>query len=368
MSLLVCGGIFVEEIADRHPRLGGSGLTAALAAARYGADVTLAGWVGAGEADETFALLDAAGVDRLGVEVLDGTTTTYCIADPADLAMPNPAIRQGVVPRGGAPALPSSPVVLCFGTPGFDVVRARWLDRATDGATFVFDRQGAQSMILGGRMAATVPAARRVMVANVLEARTETKAGSVARAISGLPPAGFETAVVKAGPWGVLIVGRDGTEQPFGAHDVVVRSTIGSGDVFGGVLAALLSRGDALANATRTATAAAAAWIEADAQHPPIDLAARAEVVAAKPAVWVDRRMLEPMRFEASFPAGTEAPTRERIGRALRYLGMETMHTEREPTRGLDLTRVVSDDVGAAVRAAIASVRAEVGVATSAGG
>lgn len=38
--------------------LGGSGLTAALAAAHYGAQVSLAGWVGAAEAGE---LLDEAG-------------------------------------------------------------------------------------------------------------------------------------------------------------------------------------------------------------------------------------------------------------------------------------------------------------------
>ncbi len=364
MSLLVCGGIFVEEIAGRPRRMGGSGLTAALAAARYGAEVSLAGWVGTGEADEAFALLDAAGVDHLGVEVLEGTTTTYRIADPADLAMPVPGVIVGAVPRGGAPALPSSRVLLCFGTPGFDAVRARWLDRAADGGTLLFDRQGSQSMIFGAAMAATIPAARRILLANVFEAATETKRGSLMQAVADLPPDGYAAAVIKAGAWGVLVVESGGEEQPFGAHDVAVRSTIGSGDVFAGVLAASIAGGADLTAATPTATAAAAAWIAGGNDQPRQDLPARAQAIGATPSVWVDRRRLEALRFAVSYDAGLECRARERIGRGLRYLGMETMHTMTDKVAGIDLrcTGEATDPVTAAITQTIGWAREAFGV------
>lgn len=359
MSLLVCGGIFVEEIAGRPPRLGGSGLTAAFAAARYGADVSLAGWVGAGEADEVFALLDTAGIDRLGVQVLTGRTTTYRIADPADLAMPAPRVIEGTVPRRTVPALPSSRVVLCFGTPGFDAVRVRWLDRAADGATLLFDRQGSQSMIRGAAMAATIPAARRLLLANVLEAATETRQGSLSQAVKRLPPKGYAAAVVKAGPWGVLVVEPGGDEQPFGAHNVAVRCTIGSGDVFAGVLAAQLAAGADLTMATPAAAAAAATWIAAGDDQPPADLRARAADTAATPDVWVDRRRLETLRFEVSFDSRLESRTRERISRGLRYLGMETMHTLNDEVTAIDLssTGEAADPVAAAITQTIGWAR-----------
>ena len=276
MTLLVCGGIFIEEIAGRTRRLGGSGLTAALAAAGSGTDVSIAGWVGSGEADEAFALLDDAGVDRLGVQVLDGATTTYRIADPADLSMPLPGVIQGAVPQGSVPALPSCPVVLCFGTPGFDVVRARWLDRPASGATLLFDRQGSQSMIVGAAMAATIPASRRILIANVFEAVAETKQGSIAQAVRHLPPEGYAAAVLKDGPWGVLIIDAERGEDSFGAHEVPVCGTIGSGDVFAGVLAAHVAAGNDLVPATG---AAAAAWITSSEDQPGEDLPARARSV-----------------------------------------------------------------------------------------
>ena len=61
VSLLVCGGTFVEAVTGQAPRIGGSGFTAAVAAARYGAEVSLASWVGSAEAEVAFALLDSGG-------------------------------------------------------------------------------------------------------------------------------------------------------------------------------------------------------------------------------------------------------------------------------------------------------------------
>lgn len=364
MRLLVCGGIFLEEITGRR-RLGGSGLTAALAAARYGAEVSLAGWVGAAEADEAFALLDGAGVERLGVQVLDGATTTYRIADPADLSRPQPRLVQGAVPQDLLPALPSSAVVLCFGTPGFDAVRARWLDRAAEGATLLFDRQGSHSLIIGAAMAATIPAARRVLLANVYEAFTETKQGSLTGALKQLPPEGYTATVLKAGPWGVLVRDAGAAEQPFGAHEVTVRSTIGSGDVFAGVLGARTALGESLPDAVAAATAAAATWISGEEEHPGADLPRRAATVASSPAVWVDRRRLEALRFTAETDPGLEQRPRDHIGRGLRYLGIETAHTVNDTLRTIDLRsspKEVGDPVARALTQAIQWARETYGL------
>lgn len=367
MTLLVCGGIFLEEIPGRPPRLGGSGLTAAIAAARYGAEVSLAGWVGAPQADEAFKLLDAAGVDRVGVLVLGDTTTRYRIADPADLVMPVPGISIGAVPRGTIPALPWAPFVLCFGTPGFDVVRAGWLDRAADGASLLFDRQGSQSMVLGAKMAATVPAAHRILLGNVFEMTTETKEPRLNQVVEALPPAGFELAFVKTGVWGVLGVERDGDGvRGLGAFDVPVQSTVGSGDVFAGVVSGLLAQGVDAFDAAREAVAAAGAWIASDADDPPPDLPERAAAVAAnKPAIWVDRRQLEDLRFEPVFDDDVPRGTRGRISRELRYLGMETQGRAGSSVVRLDLTNLVSGDAREAVTRAVAWARAELGTDTS---
>lgn len=361
VRLLISGGVFVEEVAGRR-RLGGSGLTAAIAAARYGAEVSLASWIGEAEADEAFALLDAAGVDRLGVAVLDGLTTTYRMSDPGDLSMPLPQLVQGAVPSGPLPALPSAGVVLCIGTPGFDVISERWIDRPSEGGVLLFDRQGSHSRVLGARMASTVPAARRLLLTNVHEARAETAAADLEGAIARLPPEGFDAALVKAGPWGVTLVRT--SLAPVGAYDVSVRSTIGSGDVFAGVLAAGLCAGDELADAAASAAAASAVWISRDEAQPPADLAEQAARLRATQAVWVDRRRLEALRFDVQMEPAVERRVRERITRGLRYLGMDTLHTDRDMVRALDLRSAGegSDPVSAAIHAAIAEARASLGV------
>jgi sugar/nucleoside kinase (ribokinase family) len=369
VTLLICGGIFVEEIADHSRRLGGSGFTAAIAAARHGARVSLAGWIGEAEADEAFALLDDAGVDRLGVRVLNGSTTTYRISDPADLAAPMPSVIEGAVPRDTTtPALPAARVVLNFGTPGFDAIRAGWLDRATQGATLLFDRQGSHSMILGGAMAATVPAARRILIANVFEVCTETKQSDLASSMRLLPTDGFAATIVKAGPWGVTVVEPNNEETSFGTHEVVVANTIGSGDVFAGTLAAHLAAGTELAASVPRAIASAVAWISSGADQPPPDLPERAAAVAVAPAIWVDRRQLEAKRFDAAYDADLNKSERQRVSRGLRYLGMETMYTARDEVLPLDLVRpgipASSNKVTTAITTAIAHARDEIGLIT----
>ncbi len=362
MSLLVCGGMFVEELSGRR-RIGGSGLTAALTAARLGADVSLASWIGREEADEAFALLDDAGVDRVGIQILDGLTTTYRIADPADLAAPTPRLIQGAVPdRRTRPALPAARLVLCFGTPGFDAIERGWLDRAVKNAMLVFDRQGAQSKVSGVAMAATLSARSRVMLANVHEVLTETRSRNLAAAMRHLPPERFDAAIIKAGPWGATVVRPGESETPVGAYAVTVGNSIGSGDVFGGALCARLLAGNELSVAATIGAAAAAAWVTGTYDQPPADFS---EVITAvqrsqKP-VWVDRRRLEATRYELRVKPSVDGQSAARIGRGLRYLGMETSLSARE-REVVEVAATGNDPVTSAIGAAIAAMRESVGV------
>jgi ribokinase len=365
MSLLVCGGIFVEQLAGRR-RIGGSGLTAALTAARLGADVSLASWIGREEADEAFALLDDAGVDRVGIQILDGLTTTYRISDPADLAAPTPRLIQGAVPDRARPALPAARLVLCFGTPGFDAVERGWLDRSVKNAMLVFDRQGAQSKILGVAMAATLPARTRVMLTNVHEVLTETRSRNLAAAMHHLHPERFDAAIIKAGPWGATVVRPGESEAPVGAYAVTVGNSIGSGDVFGGALGARLLAGDELSAAATVGAAAAAAWVTGTYVQPPADFS---EVIAAvrrsqKP-VWVDRRRLEATRYEVRSEPSVDRQSAARIARGLRYLGMETSLSARE-REVVKVAATGNDPVASAIGAAIAAMRESVGVLSDA--
>lgn len=360
MSLLVCGGIFSEQIAGTT-RLGGSGLTAALGAAAQGAEVSLAGWVGESEAEEAFELLDGAGVDRLGVLVLEGPSTRYVITQAADLAHPHPQLTQGAVPDGPLPALPDAKVVLCFGTPGFDAIRAGWLDRPASGGTLIFDRQGTHSLIDSSAMAASVPSAGRILLANAQETLAATGSTTFAAAVQDLPPEGFDTTICKCGPWGVLVRDEDG-ERAFGAHPVMERNTIGSGDVFAGSLAARLSDGAGLADAVPLAVSAAARWVSCPVEASLRDIPTQILGSPLAPAVWVDRRGLERARYVVALGPGLDTLGRDRVDRALRYLGMETTPAAGHRSQRLSVTGI--DGAGSAqdaVAAAVNWARAEYG-------
>ena len=362
MKLLVCGGIYREVIAGRR-RLGGSGLTAALTAAAYGADVSLAGWVGESEADNALCLLDAAGVDRLGVLVLPGETTSFQIADAADIAPPHPVLHQGAVPNGRLPALPDAGVVLAFGTPGFDAVRAGWLDRPAEGATLVFDRQGTHSLIDGAAMAASIPAVRRILLANAHEAMGQTHQETFTGACRRLPPDGFQAAVCKCGPWGVVRIDEQ-RERHFGAHPVTERNTVGSGDVFAGVLGAALTGQSDLDEAIPQAAAAAAAWISSSPDQDLAELPARALSIITGASTWVDRRRLERARYPLLLDLALNAGERDRVARALRYLGIESAPAPGVPVHRLDLRpagAIARADVASAIALAVAWARTERG-------
>jgi hypothetical protein len=363
VRVLVCGGLFVEQLGDRR-RLGGSALTASLAAARVGAEVSLASWVGRGAADQAFALLDQAGVDRLGVVVVDGETTTFRIAEPGGMGPPAPTLLQGAVPTGGRPALPWAGVTVCFGTPGYDVISEGWLDRVCFGGLLVFDRQGGHSRVLGAEMAATVPAARRILLANVHEVNSGHAHTGVSAALATLPPEGFEAAVVKAGRWGTTVLRRDTADVTLGAHRVDVASLIGSGDVFAGVLGARLAEGLDLSAAAVDAGAAAAVWISGEYEEPPVRLGELAAGLSKSPALWVDPRQLAGTRWRLLLPNNLREAEAQRVTRALRYLGVETEAVRADaPLLDVRAGAEAGGEAGA-ITSAIEIVRERLGVLT----
>lgn len=255
-DVVVVGGIFREVLdADTAPRLryGGSGLTAAIAAARLGTNVTLAAAVGAEDADAITATLEEAGVATSSLVVTEGASGTFLFPSLQDAARPWPLYRPAESATPTAPAVPQADVILCFGVPDFDPLAEGWLAGATP-HTLVWDRQGWLSRARDASAALAVAAGRHVYVANRAEAADEI--GDSGVVLTG-PPAGFAAAIIKDGRNGVSVVeGAAAVHVP--AATVETAQTIGSGDVFAGAVAAALATGASLIDATRVGCAAAA--------------------------------------------------------------------------------------------------------------
>ena len=96
MNVLVVGGIFREVLdADTAPKLryGGSGLTASVAASRFGAAVTLASYIGAEDEEAVRAELELSGVDDSAVLSLAGACGTFLFPTLAGQERPWPMYR-----------------------------------------------------------------------------------------------------------------------------------------------------------------------------------------------------------------------------------------------------------------------------------
>jgi ribokinase len=271
-AIVVAGGVFREVLvgAGRYDvRLGGSGLHAALAAARLGAEVTLVAPVGEEDVAALTALCHNAGI-RTAIATAPGASGTFVIEAHAEAA-PRPAYRPA---EGGAaePRLEDAKpaVVLVFGHPEWDACANASVLAAAEHATLLWDRQGWLSRARDAAPAAAMAAARRVQLGNVSELAGELRVPP-AELLDSLPLPGFDSAVVKNGRWGVQIVGR--SRYTVAAHDVEGQ-TVGSGDVFAGAFAAAVARGDDDAEACEEAAGAAAAWIASDEPHVPADFSA----------------------------------------------------------------------------------------------
>ena len=238
---------------------GGKGANQAVAAARLGAGVRMAGCVG----DDDFgrrllAALRDEGVGHDGVRVTADAPTGLAMIS-VDRAGENiitvaPGANHEVGPAEVHAALtePQNVLVVCAEIPVEVIVAALARHRAS---------------ILN--LAPAPPEARAIVAAGVdWLVVNETEAGAVlGRPVRGLAEAGEAAAallttgarhaVVTAGAHGAALAGPDGAGA-IGAFRVDAVDTVGAGDTFVGALAVALAAGIPAAEAVRAAAAAAA--------------------------------------------------------------------------------------------------------------
>lgn len=265
-DVLVVGGVFREILdGDTRPRVryGGSGLVAAVAAARLGAKVALASYVGDEDEEAVRIELRAAGVDDSVVLALTGACGTFMFPTRESSDRPWPMYRPAESTPGGPPRqeLPDAAVVVVFGIPDYDPIAKGWLSETAAGATLIWDQQGWLSRARDSSAVVRLPPSRKMRLANEAEAMEEVNASTAEEALAAQPPAGFEVGVVKQGMSGVTVVERtkEGSTATFvPAFRVPARSSIGTGDIFAGAFASRLARGDSATEAAGWGCAAAA--------------------------------------------------------------------------------------------------------------
>ena len=268
MDVLIVGGIFREVIdGDSEPRsrYGGSGLTASVAAARFGADVGLASYVGADDERAVRAELEIAGVHDQSVVTVAGLCGTFVFPSRKGQRRLGPMYRPAEAVPESMPQISESNVIVAFGIPDFDPISEGWLNDISHLSTVIWDRQGWLSRARDGEQVLRLDALKRLYFANEEEAIEDAAVSSIDEAVAIQPVRGFDAAVIKRGPAGVIVVEsivQEVTLTHVPAFVVNAGSTVGSGDVFAGVFAARLALGESTVEAARWGCAAAAICIE----------------------------------------------------------------------------------------------------------
>lgn len=264
MDVLVIGGIFREVLdgdTDPRRRYGGSGLVASVAAARFGARVALASYVGAEDEEAVRSELQLAGVDHSAVLSVVGASGTFVFPALDDPKRPWPMYRPAEAFPEDFPQVPEADVVVVFGIPDFDPVALGWLSPEANYETVIWDRQGWLSRARDASAVIGLKARRRIYMANELEAIEDACASSFQDALAEQPPRGFDAAVVKRGAIGVTVIEAEGgiaIQTTIPAFPVRTSSYIGSGDIFAGVFAARLAAGEPIDASANWGCAAAA--------------------------------------------------------------------------------------------------------------
>ena len=268
MDVLVVGGIFREVFdTDAKPsmRYGGSGLTASVAAARFGVETALASYVGTDDEGEVCTILGEAGVDSRAVIPVEGMCGVFAYPTGQGLRQPTPMYRPAEAVPAVIPTLPESKVVLAFGIPDFDPLAEGWLDGLASQTTVIWDRQGWLSRARDASRVLRLGASKRIYLANRDEAAVDAGTSSFEKVMDAQPPDGFGVAVIKLGETGVVVAERSTEEvilTAVPANPVNTNCTVGTGDVFAGTLAARLALGDSVVAAARWGCIAVAAALE----------------------------------------------------------------------------------------------------------
>jgi ribokinase len=249
---------------------GGKGANQAVAAARLGAGVRMAGCVG----DDDFgrrllAALREEGVDHDGVRVTADAPTGLAMisVDPAGeniiTVAPGANHEVGAAEIAAAASTPGDVLVICAEIP-VPAIKAVLTKAVLTKA--VLTKAG--RCILNLAPAPPEPDAAAIVAAGVdWLVVNETEAGAVlgrpvrglaeaAEAAAALLTAGARHAVVTAGAHGAALAGPDATDT-VSAFRVEAVDTVGAGDTFVGALAVALAAGIPAAEAVRAAAAAA---------------------------------------------------------------------------------------------------------------
>ena len=238
-------------------RFGGKGGNQAVAAARMGASVSMAGRVGRDEAAAAIlSALDGSGVDRSLVLEADAPTGM-------SVAITLPSGDYGAVIVSGANLENDGNVF--WSVPPATVLLQNEIPESANLA-LVRRLPSETLLIVNAAPARPLPdelAARTdVLILNRVEAEGLTGATDpeeASRALEGLVRG---TVVLTLGADGVVLA-RDGKVSHHPAFRVDVVSTHGAGDMFAGALAARLTDGEPMAQALRFAQAAAALFVSA---------------------------------------------------------------------------------------------------------
>lgn len=261
IDVLVVGGIYREVLdGDSTPRFrfGGSGLTAAIVAARSGVRTGLTSFVGEEDADSVFAMLQAADVDVRGVSILPGASGTFVF--PTDGTRPWPMYRPAEALPDNAPQVSEAGVYVVFGMPDCDPVALGWLEHLQELAILIWDRQGWISRARNAQAVGELSPQHKIYVANRDEAIAEFSAQAWSELLDKLPPPKYQGAVIKRGKDGCTVVDEKEATDIRG-FPLEVASTVGSGDAFAGAFAAGLARGANIRQAALQGNAMASAFL-----------------------------------------------------------------------------------------------------------
>lgn len=244
---------------------GGKGANQAVAAARLGALVRMAGCVG----DDDFgarrlAGLAAEGVDTAGVRAVPGTVSGLA------LITVDPAGENAITVAPGANEVAGQPEVAAAFAAGCDaLVLSAEIPAAALAAALARAGGGAVTTVLN--LAPVPPEASGLLAAgpdwlvvNLPEAATvlgrQVRPGQARAAAAELARAGARHSVITLGAAGAVLAGAAG-EAAVPGFSVRSVDSVGAGDAFVAALAVALAGGTAPAEAVRAACAAGAAAV-----------------------------------------------------------------------------------------------------------
>ena len=267
---------------------GGKGANQAVAAARLGAEVRMAGCVGDDEFGRRLrAALQAEGIDADAVRTVTGVPTGLAM-----IAVDDAAENLIVVAPGANREAGPAEVAAATGPRDILVISA---EIPVPAVTSALARARGTPCVLN---LAPVPPAETAaalagqgpdwLVVNESEAaavlgRPVSGLADAARAAAELLATGPRHAVVTAGAYGVALAGPGGAETIAGFRVEAV-DTVGAGDTFVGALAVALAAGVPAAEAVRAAAAAGAAAVTRRGAQPAMPRPA--DILAATGQIW----------------------------------------------------------------------------------